>query len=363
MFALSTFAGNPMSRAWAEERMRWEPLYEVIQMKGQGEAHPALSSDEFVEGYELWDRGNLVQTPKQPGMLEHEYLRDALGNGLAAEQALGANPFKYGMAGGTDTHNGLTAAEEDNFFAKFVSAEPRPDRWDEDAMKFGDRVVKGWEMTAAGYTAVWATGNTREELWDAMKRKETYATSGPRMIVRFFGGYDFSAADISRSPAVAGYAKGVPMGADLPAAPAGKSPTFLVAALKDPKTGNLDRIQIIKGWLDASGKPKEKIYDVVWGDAQRRKLKNGKLTPVGSTVDLATASWTNTIGDPELIAVWKDPDFDPSVKAFYYARVLEIPTPRWTAHDAAYFRVKMAKQVPLTTQERAFTSPIWYTPR
>ncbi|MBP1603715.1 MAG: hypothetical protein H6Q09_887 [Acidobacteria bacterium] len=364
MFALSTFAGHPLSKAWADERQKWEPLFEAIQMKGQSESHPSLSTtDEFAQNYELWDRGNLVQEPKKPGMIQYEYLREALKNGLKVEQDLGANPFKYGMAGGTDTHNGLTAAEEDNFFAKFPSAEPRPDRWDEDAMKFGERVVKGWEMTGAGYTAVWATGNTREELWDAMKRRETYGTSGPHMLVRFFGGYDFTAADVSRSPAVAGYAKGVPMGGDLPAAPAGKAPTFLVAALKDPKTGNLDRIQIIKGWLDKSGTPQERIYDVVWGDAPRRKIVNGKLTPVGSTVDVPNATWTNTIGDPELVGVWKDPDFDPSVRAFYYVRVLEIPTPRWTAYDAAYFKVKMDPKVPMVTQERAFTSPIWYTPR
>ena len=364
MFELQTFGGGPPTRDWAEQRARWEPLYEVIQFKGQSEAHPSLSpTDELVAGYELWDRGNLVQEPKKPGMIQYEYLREALKNGLKVEQDLGANPFKYGMAGGTDTHNGLTAAEEDNFFAKFPSAEPRPDRWDEDAMKFGERVVKGWEMTGAGYTAVWATGNTREELWDAMKRRETYGTSGPHMLVRFFGGYDFTAADVSRSPAVVGYAKGVPMGGDLPAAPAGKTPTFLVAALKDPKTGNLDRIQIIKGWLDKSGTPQERIYDVVWGDAPRRKIVNGKLTPVGSTVDVPNATWTNTIGDPELVGVWKDPDFDPSVRAFYYVRVLEIPTPRWTAYDAAYFKVKMDPKVPMVTQERAFTSPIWYTSR
>ena len=363
MFALSTFAGSPMSKAWAAERQRWEPLFEAIQMKGQSESHPSLSvTDEFAQNYELWDRGNLIQTPKTPGMIQYQYVREALKNGLKVEQDLGANPFKYGMAGGTDTHNGLTAAEEDNFFAKFPSAEPRADRWNEDAMKFGDRVVKGWEMTAAGYTAVWATGNTRAELWDAMKRRETYGTSGPHMVVRFFGGYDFTAADVSRSPAVAGYAKGVPMGGDLPAPPAGKAPTFLVAALKDPKSGNLDRIQIIKGWLDASGKPQEKIYDVVWGDAQRRKIVNGRLTSVGSTVDVANATWTNSIGDPELIGVWKDPDFDPAQRAFYYVRVLEIPTPRWTAYDAAYFKVKPDPKVPMTTVERAFSSPIWYTP-
>ena len=313
MFELSTFAGAPLTKAWADERRKWEPLFEAIQMKGQSESHPSLSpNDEFAKNYELWDRGNLVLVPKKPGMIQYEYAREALKNGIKVEQELGTNPFKYGMSAATDTHNGLTAAEEDNFFAKFPSAEPRADRWDEDAMKFGDRVIKGWEMTAAGRTAVWATGNTRAELWDAMKRRETYGTSGPHMVVRFFGGYDFSAADISRSPAVAGYAKGVPMGADLPAAPAGKAPTFLVAALKDPKTGNLDRIQVIKGWVDKAGKTHEKIFDVVWSDTQRRKIVGGKLTPVGNTVDVARATWTNSIGAPELIGVWKDPEFDPT---------------------------------------------------
>jgi len=211
---------------------------------------------------------------------------------------------------------------------------------------------------------VWATENTRAAIWDAMKRRETYATSGPRMTVRFFGGYDFVPRDATgRSPAIAGYTKGVPMGGDLAKAPAGKSPTFLVAAAKDPLSGNLDRIQVIKGWLDKNGKLQEKIFNVAWSDADRRKLKaDGKLPPVGNTVDVATASWTNTIGDPELITVWKDPEFDPAVKAFYYVRVLEIPTPRWTAYDAAYFKVKVDPKVPMTTQERAFTSPIWYSP-
>jgi hypothetical protein len=364
MFALTTFDGSAPTREWADQRQKWEPLFEVQQMKGQSESHPSLSvTDEFAANYELWDRGNLTLTPKQPGMIQFEYLREALKNGLKLEQDLGGNPFKYGMAGGTDTHNGLVAAEEENFFAKFPSAEPRADRWSEDAMKFGERVIKGWEMSAAGYTAVWATGNTREEIWDAMKRRETYATSGTRMVVRFFGGYDFTSADVSRTPAVAGYEKGVPMGADLPAAPAGKAPTFLIAALKDPMRGNLDRIQVIKGWVDKSGKTQEKIYDVAWGDASRRRIVNGKLTPVGSTVDVANATWTNSIGDPELITVWKDPAFDPTVRAFYYVRVLEIPTPRWTAYDAAYFKVKMDANIPMVTQERAFTSPIWYTPK
>jgi hypothetical protein len=365
MFELTTFARHPFTREYAEERQKWEPLFEAIQMKGQSESHPSLSpSDEFAVGYELWDRGNLNLVPKEPGMIQYEYLRQALKNGLKVEQDLGVNPFKYGMAAGTDTHNGLTADEEENFYGKFVSAEPRPDRWSEDAIKFGDRAVKGWEMTAAGRTAVWATENTREALWDAMKRRETYATSGTNIVLRFFGGFDFAPADAqSRSPAIVGYQKGVAMGGDLRTAPTGKAPTFLVAALKDPIGANLDRIQIIKGWLDKDGTPREKIYDVVWGDTEKRKPDaNGKLTAVGNTVDVDQASFANTIGDPELIAVWKDPDFDPATKAFYYARVLEIPTPRWTAYDAAYFKVKMGKEVPMTAQERAWTSPIWYTP-
>jgi hypothetical protein len=363
MFPLTTFAGDALTRAWAEERQKWEPLFEAIQFKGQSESHPSLSPTDEFANYELWDRGNLTLTPKSPGMIQYEYLREALKNGLKVEQDLGVNPFKYGMAAGTDTHTGLAADEEDNFFGKFTAGEPHPDRWKENAMKFGDRVVKGWEETAAGRTGVWATGNTRAELWDAMKRRETFATSGPHIVVRFFGGFEFTAADVSRLPAAVGYTKGVPMGADLAAAPAGKAPTFLIAALKDSMSGNLDRIQIIKGWLDKSGKPQERIFDVVWSEPSRRHIVNGKLTPVGSTVDVAKATFTNTIGAPELITVWKDPDFDPSVRAFYYARVLEIPTPRWTAYDAAYFKITIDDpKVPMTTQERAWTSPIWYHP-
>ena len=251
MFALTTFSGDPLTKAWADARQRWEPLFEAIQIKGQSESHPSLSTTDDFAAYELWDRGNLMQTPKKPGQIQYEYVREALKNGLKVEADLGANPFKYGLAGGTDTHGGLAAAEEDNFYGKFPTAEPRPDRWNEDALKFGaNPVVKGWEMTAAGFTAVWATGNTRAELWDAMMRRETYATSGPRMIVRFFGGYDYTREDATRTPAEAGYAKGVPMGGDLKPAPPGRAPTFLVAALKDRFGGNLDRIQIIKGWLD-----------------------------------------------------------------------------------------------------------------
>jgi hypothetical protein len=220
----------------------------------------------------------------------------------------------------------------------------------------------GWEMVSSGYAAVWATENTRESIFDAMQRRETYATTGSRLIVRFFGGWEFEAKDAqNRLPATIGYTKGVPMGGDLRDAPAGKSPTFLVAALKDPIGANLDRIQIIKGWLDAKGEVQEKVYDVVWS-GDRKPGADGKLPAVGNTVDVANATWTNTIGAPELITVWKDPDFDPSLRAFYYARVIEIPTPRWTAYDAKRFGVTMPKEVPMTIQERAYTSPIWYSP-
>ena len=220
----------------------------------------------------------------------------------------------------------------------------------------------GWEQTASGYAAVWATENTREALFDAMKRRETYATTGPRMIVRFFGGWDFEAKDAdNRLPAQIGYSKGVPMGGDLQAAPAGKAPTFLVAALKDPVGANLDRYQIVKGWLDKDSNVHEKVYDVVWS-GDRKPGADGKLPSVGSTVDVANAAWTNTIGAPELIAVWKDPDFDPGQAAFYYGRVIEIPTPRWTAYDAKRFGVQPLHGTRMTITERAYTSPIWYTP-
>jgi len=362
---IESFTGKPVDRAYAETRAKWERLYEATQIKGDGESHPFLSPNDEFANYEKWDKGNLdLSELKKKEMLEFEYARSALKNGLKLEKKLGVNPYKFGMVGSTDAHTGLAAVEEDNFFGKTSGSEPSPTRATHPFVKTAKATIMGWEQTASGYAAVWAKENTRESIWDAMQRRETYATTGPRMVVRFFGGFDFDAKDAhTRSPAIAGYTKGVPMGGDLRDAPKGKAPTFLVAALKDPIGANLDRIQIVKGWLDAKGETHEKVYDVVWGDAAKRKPDaKGKLPPVGNTVDVKNATWTNTIGDPELITVWKDPDFNASHSAFYYARVLEIPTPRWTAYDAKYFGITMPKEVPMLGQERAYTSPIWYTP-
>jgi hypothetical protein len=361
---IESFTGRPMDREYAETRALRERLYEVTQIKGDGETHPFLSPNDEFANYERWDKGNLdLSEKKKPEMLEFEYARAALRNGLKLEQELGINPYKFGMIGSTDAHTGLTAIDEDNFWGKFTTSEPSPQRATHPLIKAENGTIMGWEETASGYAGVWATENTREALFDAMQRKEVYATTGPRMIVSFFGGWDFETRDAStRNPAAIGYAKGVPMGGDLSAAAAGKAPTFLVAALKDPIGANLDRIQIIKGWLDSKGETHEKVYDVVWSGERKLDPKTGKLPSVGDTVDVPNASYTNTIGASELIKVWKDPEFAPDQRAFYYVRVLEIPTPRWTAYDAKYFGITMPPEVPMKGQERAYTSPIWYTP-
>jgi Protein of unknown function (DUF3604) len=360
---IESFTGQPIDREYAETRATWERLYEATQIKGDGETHPFLSPNDEFANFERWDKGNLdLSELKKPEMFEFEYARSALKNGLKLEARLGVNPYKFGMIGSTDAHTGLAAVEEDNFFGKTSSSEPSPTRAMHPFVKTDKAVIMGWETTASGYAAVWASENTREAIFDAMQRRETYATTGPRMLVRLFGGWDFVEADANtRSPAIIGYTKGVPMGGELSAAPAGKAPTFLVGALKDPIGANLDRYQIVKGWLDAEGNVHEQVYEVAWS-GDRRPDADGKVPPVGSTVDVANATWTNTIGAPELIAVWTDPDFDPAQRAFYYGRVLEIPTPRWTAYDSKYFGIKMAPEVPMEMQERAYTSPIWYTP-
>jgi hypothetical protein len=365
MFPVIEEFGKKVDRAYAEERMKWERLYEATQTKGDGEAHPFLSpNDEFVD-FERWDKGNLDgSVAKKREMLEFEYARSAYKNGLKLEQQLGVNPYKFGLVSGSDAHTGLTAMEEDNFFGKTTPQEPSPERMRAAFIKNPQTgvTVMDWEVGSSGWAAVWATENTRESIWDAMQRRETYSTTGSRMIVRFFGGWDFGPADAqTRNPAAAGYTKGVPMGGDLSKAPAGKSPTFLVAALRDPIGANLDRIQIVKGWLDAKGDLHEKVYDVAWG-GDRKPGPDGKVPSVGSTVDVANATWTNTIGAPELIGVWRDPTFNVGERAFYYVRVIEIPTPRWTAYDAKRFGVTPVPGTRMTITERAYTSPIWYTP-
>jgi hypothetical protein len=365
MFPLTNHVdGKPITREYAETRARWEPLYEVTQIKGDGEAHPLLSpNDEFAD-YGTWDAGNLnLSEAKSDDMLIHEYARSALALGLQVEQDLGTNPYKFGMIGSTDSHTSLATADDDNFFGKHSGSEPGPDRMEHPFAKFGDAAIYGWETLASGYAAVWATDNTREALFDAMARRETYATTGPRMLVRFFGGWDFDEADTeTRQPAVVGYQKGVPMGGDLTEAPRGKSPTFLVAALKDPIGANLDRIQIVKGWIDDDGNSQERIYDVAVSDDRQIDADGRCRIPVGNTVSLETATWSNTIGATELIEAWTDPDFDPALAAFYYVRVIEIPTPRWTAYDAKYYGVDLEEGDSGIHQERAYTSPIWYTP-
>jgi hypothetical protein len=361
---VETYAGGKVDKKYVKLRAKWEPLYEVTQIKGDGEAHPALSpTDEFAD-YETWEVGNLDITElKKPDMLQREYAREALKNGLKLEKKFGTNPYKFGMVGATDSHTSLATAEEDNFFGKSTTTEPSATRIEHPFVKTKLGSYPGYSLAASGYQGVWATENTREAIWDAMERKETYATTGPRIPVRFFGGWEFNDNDLrSRAPAFRGYEKGVPMGGDLTKAPKGKSPTFMVYALRDPIGANLDRIQIIKGWLDKKGKTHEKIYDVAVSDG-RKIGKDGRCkTPVGNTVDLEAANWLNTIGASELATVWTDPDFDPKQKAFYYTRILEIPTPRWVLYDKVRLGAKIPKEAKLIHQERAYSSPIWYTP-
>jgi hypothetical protein len=365
MFPLKAqFDGKRLDDEYAKTRAKWEPLYEATQIKGDGETHPYLSPDDEFADYETWAIGNLdVSEAKTDDMLAGEYAREALKRGLEIENKLGTNPYKFGMIGSTDSHTSLATAQEDNFFGKHSGAEPGPDRMDHPFMATEKGTIYGWQQVASGLAAVWATENTREAIFDAMARKEVFATTGSRMGVRFFGGWSFTDQDVNnRQPAFAGYSKGVPMGGDLPARPdnAG-APTFMVYALRDPIGANLDRVQIVKGWLDAKGNSQEKVYDVAWA-GDREPNAEGKLPPVGNTVDAKNATWTNTIGAPELGIVWSDPEFDAEQKAFYYARVLEIPTPRWSTYDAFRYGIDIPDGAPVATQERAYTSPIWYTP-
>jgi hypothetical protein len=365
MFPLEAqFDGKKLDKTYITQRRKWEPLYEATQIKGDGEAHPFLSPDDEFADFENWDVGNLdLSAAKTDDMLAGEYAREALKRGLALETRLGTNPYKFGMIGATDSHTSLATAGEDNFFGKHAGTEPDPERLTKVFMKTDQGQIMDWQVVASGLAAVWSMENTRESIFDAMQRKEVYGTTGPRMAVRFFGGWEYTKQDLnSRIPVIAGYEKGVPMGGDLRVMPENATaPSFMTYALRDPIGGNLDRIQIVKGWLDAGGTTHEKVYDVAWSGG-RKPGANGKLPAVGNTVDVANASWTNTIGASELATVWTDPDFDPKLKAFYYVRVLEIPTPRWTTYDAFRFAVDLPKGAPTSIQERAYTSPIWYTP-
>lgn len=357
------YTGRKIDRNYVEKRARWEPMYEVTQIKGDGEAHPYLSPDDKFADYETWDVGNLDLTEaKSNDMLQYEYARQALLNGMVLEKKLGTNPYKFGLIGSTDSHTGLVAVEEDNFFGKATNTEPSPERMAHPFTKTENGSIEGYELVASGYTGIWATENTRTALWDAMERKEVYATTGPRITVRFFGGWDYTDEDLnSRAPAFRGYEKGVPMGGDFRPRSADASPTFMVYALRDAIGANLDRIQIVKGWLDKKGNTHEKVYNVAWS-AGREMNAGGDLPPVGNTVDIAAANWTNTIGASELATVWTDPDFDPEQRAMYYARVLEIPTPRWVVYDAFRYGIDIPDGAEPIHQERAYTSPIWYTP-
>jgi hypothetical protein len=371
MFDDRTFSGRKLTRGYAEQRMRWEPVYEVTQIKGDGETHPALSpNDEFAD-YGTWDKGSFGPEPKTKDMLPREYAREAYKRGLTYEDRLGANPFKFGMIGSTDSHTSLATYEENNYFGKAPAGEPSADeeRFQELITGYlqepggSDITIRHFQTLAAGLAAVWATENTREAIWDALNRKEVYATTGTRMTVRVFAGWDFAEPEVQRPDfAATGYVRGVPMGGDLRDAPEGKAPTFMIRALRDVDGANLDRVHIVKGWMDSKGELHEQVYDVLCSDDRAVNEQHRCDKPVGNTVDVEKATYTNDIGDALMLAWWQDPAFDPKQRAFYYVRVLEIPTPRWTTYDAAFFGVALPDGVDPTHQERAYTSPIWYTP-
>lgn len=361
MFPDESVDGEPIDERYAALRARWEPIVEVTQVKGDGEAHPILSpNDEFAD-FENWDWDNIGRTAaKEEWMLKHEYARGALKLGLEFDKSLGTNPYKFGMIGSTDGHNSLSTTQEDNFFGKFPESQPRVERT-QTAM--ATRLWQNWRIVASGFAAVWARENTRAEIFDAMKRREVYATTGSRIRVRFFGGWGYEKNTVEQPNYLdAAYSGGVPMGGDLRPAADGGDPRFIVEAAKDPDGPNLDRVQIVKGWLDKQGESHERVYDVAWSDARVIDPATGKLEPVGSTVDVSKATYTNAIGASHLAVVWEDPDFDAKVRSFYYARVIEIPRPRWTAYDASFFGLDLPAEVPMVVQDRAYTSPIWYTP-
>ena len=366
MYDTKRLNGKRLTAEYAKTRMRFEPLHEMTQMKGDSETHPKLSPEDEFADFERMDKANLTGSAAMTDeMLPGSYARSALRRGMELEKRLGSNPFKQGFIGSTDSHTSLATAGESNYFGKASMVEPGPERWEHvliQSQTDPSLTTYAVDTSASGLAAVWATENTRSAIFEAMLRRETYATTGPRMLVRVFGGWDFDEDDIHRPDfAEHGYANGVPMGGDLSNGPDGKAPNFVVRAVRDPDGANLDRVQMVKGWMDASGQTYEKVYDIAWSD-DRVQGEDGKVQPVGDTVDVANASFKNTIGEALLFAHWTDPDFDSSQQAFYYVRVIEIPTPRWTAFDAKIFGVDMSEDTVMKLQERAYTSPIWYTP-
>jgi hypothetical protein len=361
-----TYSGGLITKSYVDTRIRFERLVEVTQQKGDGETHPLLSPDDAFADFETLDAANLNGTvAKTPDMLPKEYAREALKQGLRLEKEVGTNPYKFGMVGSSDNHTALPTTREENNFSKASFVEPSAERYEHPLIVAPDpkNSINLKDVGAAGLAAVWARENTRESIWDAMARKETYATTGTRMRVRVFGGWDFAAEEVTRPDfARSGYARGVPMGGDLTAAPEGRTPRFMIRALRDPDGANLDRIQIIKGWMDVKGKLHERVYDVAVSDGREINAEGVATEPVGDTVNVEDASYTNAIGDALLMGYWVDSDFDPAERAFYYVRVLEIPTPRWPAYDAKFFGIDMPDDVRMKLQERAYTSPIWYTP-
>jgi hypothetical protein len=390
MFPLENSYGEPVDSAYANMRNRWEPLVEATQVKGDSETHPILSPDDAFADYETWE-GNIGRSQtkrlirisdtgdcKDP--LNYKcykykeededryigsYVRSGLKRGLEIKKKIGTNPYKFGLIGSTDNHTALAASDEDNFFGKFLDSEPGPGRVDScmagcgrpvniadgEDIPSGD-LWKNWQITASGYAGVWARDNTREEIFNAFKRKETYATTGPRIAVRFFGSWEFTQKDsLDPNFVEVGYEKGVPMGSDLSIKEDGKSPTFLVMAAKDPNGANLERVQIVKGWTNKDGSSSEKVYDI--------SLSNDAGS---NTVDVKNATYENSIGEAQFTSFWSDPDFNSNEEAFYYVRVIEIPTPRWTTYDSVFFGNELPEYIQKTHQERAYTSPIWYSP-
>lgn len=368
MFEMTLPDGSPMTAEYAAKRAKAEPVVEVTQIKGDSETHPFLSPNDEMAGFGVkgWELGNLPLTARStPDMYAGSYARSALLRGLSLEAQLGVNPYAFGMIGSTDSHTSMATGDEDNFWGKHTGNEPSYTDRAMEPQNLGTREGRfGWHYLAGGYAAAWARGNTRAEIFDAFQRREVYATTGPRMTVRIFGGFDFTAQDWDGDWVRAGYTRGVPMGGEL--TDKGSAPTFLVSALKDPDGANLDRVQIVKGWIDPAGEMQERVYDVVWSDMDSTRRRNGGRVPaVGDTVNREDATYTNTIGAAELRTTWSDPDYAPGQRAFYYVRVLEIPTPRWTLFDAVRFGITLSDDAmaDAVAQERAYSSPIWLKPQ